>query len=83
MKPLGDELDEDLANSSIPNSFNLEEDFDTPDMHIPSQPKSLGVQLDMLTDTQRLKLFSSYCMYCGSKNPLCKCKENGKDKATS
>lgn len=34
MKALGDELDDEFANSQVPKRFSLEEDFDTPDMSV-------------------------------------------------
>lgn len=32
-----------------------------------------AVNLDDLTDEQRLAVLSRYCRYCGSKNPDCQC----------
>jgi hypothetical protein len=38
-----------------------------------SQIETFLIQLDYLTDDQRLEIISHYCKHCGSKDTNCQC----------
>lgn len=63
--------------------FNMHQHWRQDDYPAEVQQPSIMQLLYQLTDSERLAVFKHFCKHCGSKDPLCKCKENGEDKTIS
>lgn len=66
---LMDIWEEDYLNSK-PKKWKVDDDLNA----IPIL--SIKDQLDLLTDEQRLEIFSNYCKFCGSKIKPCCCQRD-------